>query len=258
MLFDRMFAGTDAEATASEVAKRGALRTSVLDTVVDRIDALHRRLDAADRAKLDQYATAVRELENRIAALSDLACEVPTAPLANLPLADRIAAATDLLVVALQCDFTRVATFMAGPTSALTTFPDLGSTKAHHTLSHDYLYRSEDADAFRQIQRWQIEQWGTFVAKLAAASDGEGDLLSSTLTALVTEFGEPSAHHAAPLPALIAGGEAGGVVQGAHRRAGGAPPQRAVAGDDSRSWEWSRRGSVSTRARRSTSVDRQI
>lgn len=218
MLFDQMFAGTDPDASASDVARRKALRHSVLDASLERVEGLRAKLDPADVAKLDQYATAVRELEQRITALDAVVCEAPDAPVANLPLAERIDAMTDLMVLALQCDYTRILTFMAGPTSALTAFTDLGITKAHHTLSHDYLYHQADADAFREIQRWQVERWATFVHELAQIPDGDGgDLLSNTLVALTTEFGEPSAHAARPLPVLLAGGEAGGVAQGVHR-----------------------------------------
>lgn len=217
MLFDRMFAGADPEATEAERARRAALRLSVLDAVGDRIGTVRRGLDAADRAKLDQFTTAVREVEDRIAALQALQCEVPTEPVPNLPLGERIAATTDLLVLALRCDYTRVATFAIGPTQALTTYPELGVGKPHHSLSHDWKSRPEDLDQFLAVHRLNFERWGAFLEALREVPDGEGDLLSSTLVAFVTEFSDPNTHDAQPLPMLLAGGEAGGVVQGVHR-----------------------------------------
>lgn len=217
VLFERMFAGTDATATAKEIALRRELRKSVLDAVGERTARLQSRLDAADRAKLDQFATGVRELELRIDQLAERVCPQPDAPAPNIGFPDAVDAMHDLLVLAIQCDQTRFATFALGPTVSTRSYPFLGVASDHHSLSHGWVYSVEDRADILRIQGWAIGRWGDLAAKLAAISDGEGDLLSNTMLLLVTEFGDSNAHVATPLPMLVAGGEAGGAVQGRHR-----------------------------------------
>ena len=79
-LFDSMFGGYDPDATAEDLERRATMRLSVLDSVLGQVNDLEANLNSADRAKLDQYTTGVRELEQRIEALEESTCPVPTSP----------------------------------------------------------------------------------------------------------------------------------------------------------------------------------
>lgn len=221
--FDRMFAGSDPVATEVELERRATLRRSVLDAVLERTDRLQTRLDAADRAKLDQFTTGVRELELRIQAIEEIECPVPAEPGSNPGFAEKVAAFVDLMVVALQCDYTRVLTFMGGPSTAMTTFPFLGISTDHHSLSHNQAYSDAARADLLAIQQWYVSQYATLCDKLAQVPTADGDLLSTSLVSLVSEFAESNSHVANPSSFLVAGGEAGGVLQGRHRRHPGTP-----------------------------------
>jgi hypothetical protein len=222
-LFERMFAGSDPTVTAQELALRKELRKSVLDAVRERTTRLESRLDAGDRAKLDQFTTGVRELELRIDQLAEASCPPIDTPPANLDLPEMVTAFHDLLVLALQCDQTRVASFMLGPTVSTMSYPFLGVSSDHHSLSHGFRYSETDLADLLRIQGWAIGQWGSLAAKLAAIPEDGGDMLSNTMMMLVTEFADSNDHVASPQSVLVAGGEAGGVVQGRHRVYEGRP-----------------------------------
>ncbi len=217
-LFDQMFAGSDAGATREEIERRSRLKRSVLDSVLDGVTSLGPRLGTQDRAKLDEYATAVRELERRLDQLEENTCPAPDAPASDLDLQSTIGAFVDLMVVALQCDLTRVITFLSSPTSGQATYPFLGIESGHHTLSHAFVPGQTD-DATLQlmdIQRWHAGVFAGLAQRLAELEVGEDgeDLLSQTLLVLTSEFSDPAWHSSWPLPFVLAGGEAHGVAQG--------------------------------------------
>lgn len=216
-LFDRLFAGTDPTATAEELERRTRLRKSVLDAVLDRTKALETRLDAEDRSRLDQFTTGVRDLELRIEQLGNVVCPQPQVPGQDLTFEQTVDAFHDLVVLSLQCDHTRFATFALGPTTAYTTYSFLGVPTDHHTLSHSWPYSNTDRGHMLRIQQWATTRWGDLAAKLAAVPEDGGDLLSNTMLMLVSEFGDSNLHLGYPLGMLLAGGESGGVVQGQHR-----------------------------------------
>jgi Protein of unknown function (DUF1552) len=225
-VFDRMFAGADATMTAEEIVARRELRTSLLDSVLDRTGALEKRLNYDDKIKLDQFTSGVRDLETQIEALSQIVCPTPDEPGSNLGFQAKIEAMTDLMVVALQCDFTRIATFMAGASTATTVYNFLpGITLDHHTLSHSWA-SSADAEAdLKTVYNYQVARFADLMTKLQAVDTGDGgDLLSSTLCFFISEFGESNQHQAHPVTYLMGGGEASGIVQGKHRRYGDDTP----------------------------------
>lgn len=123
----------------------------------------------------------------------------------------------DLMVLALQCDLTRVIPFLSSPTSGQATYPFRGIDSGHHTLSHGFVSGSNNGATLNlmAIQRWHTAVFAGLAQRLAAIPVGESDdLLSKTLMVLASEFSDPAWHSAWPQPFVIAGGEAGGVRQG--------------------------------------------
>lgn len=217
-VFDRMFAGSDPELTEAEIEQRRELRKSLLDSVLDRTTALSGRLNTEDRTKLDQFTTGVRDLEVRIDQLAGLECPTPTEPSTSPGYVENVATMIDMMVVAFQCDYTRLITFLTGASTSYTVYDFLGHNLDHHTLSHNWAYDNGDANRLQEIYNWQVAQWVTLCTKLAAIPAGDGDLLSNTAVNMVSEFGESNFHLADPMTVLLAGGEAGGIMQGQHRR----------------------------------------
>src|SRR5690606_15059285 len=114
--FEQVFAGIDPEASAQEVDRRQALRSSVLDYVAAQASTLKPRLGATDNEKLDQYLSSVRELEQRIQNSSALGagCGEVSAPNHPGEVPDQVKGMLDVIVLALQCGSTRIVSYMLG------------------------------------------------------------------------------------------------------------------------------------------------
>ena len=67
LLFERIFGAGKPGERAANLARRQAEQKSVLDFILDDARAMQRRLDARDNDKLEQYFTALRSIEERIA-----------------------------------------------------------------------------------------------------------------------------------------------------------------------------------------------
>ncbi|MBX2798712.1 MAG: DUF1552 domain-containing protein [Myxococcales bacterium] len=218
-LFDSMFAGYDAEATAEELERRANMRKSVLDSVVDHVGDLERKLNPADRAKLDQYTTSVRELEQRLEQLEENACPVPEPPGTSLSYKGTVEAMTDLMVVALQCDYSRIITFMSAPSSSYMVYDFADDTirRNHHEISHSWRGNDNILSQLHNIMRYHVDVVANLCDRLQETpANGDGDLLSNTLVVLTSEFTEPDYHDSQPLPFVLMGGESGGVLSGRH------------------------------------------
>ncbi|MFN8004384.1 MAG: DUF1552 domain-containing protein [Acidobacteriota bacterium] len=64
-LYQKMFVQGDAAAVAQQL-RRLDERGSILDTLQDEANRFNRKLGKADKARLDQYFTSVREVEQRL------------------------------------------------------------------------------------------------------------------------------------------------------------------------------------------------
>lgn len=210
-LFTKIFAGSDPAATDTN----RELRRSVLDAVLDRANDMKRRLAVDDKVKLEQYVDSVREVERQLDAIEDFTCELPdNPPPRGLPFHLAYRAMADLSVLAFHCDYTRIITFMTGPSATYTTYQHLGLSEDHHTLSHATV--SSGIQRFMSIHEWHVEQMAITMEAMAAIPEGEGDLLSNTAFTLMSEFGDPNVHNPHVMTWLLAGGESGGIRQGQH------------------------------------------
>jgi len=209
-VFERLFGDGDALDAASRRAQL-ATRSSILDFVREDAMRLSGQLGAHDRQKMDGYLDSVRDVERRIAraANSDLDVDAGTMTRpAGIPekFEDHVRMMIDLQVLALQADLTRVCTFMLGRELSNRAYPEIGISDAHHMLSH---HGGDPAKIVKlaQINRLHLEQFGYFLDRMAATSDGEGSLLDSTLVLAGASLGEPNEHDNMNLPILIAGAD---------------------------------------------------
>jgi hypothetical protein len=185
-------------------AKEDMRRQSILDVVADDARQLKQKLGQGDQRRLDEYLDSVRSLERQIATFEQGAAARPVPPLA-LPdqppqsVREHVKLMLDLLVVALQLDFTRVATCALGDESEGaegTTYNrrlvDLGIDKTsladrvapqyldwgHHKCSHD---PKPTYPIIQAIDRWYVEQLSTFLQKLQGIREGDGTLLDHSI-----------------------------------------------------------------------------
>ena len=206
--------------TAKE--RRAALRkrASLLDSISEEITRLQRDLGPADRAKLEEYLTAVREVERRIqTAESDAAKN--QLPDLDRPMgvpasyADHARLMFDLQVLALQGDVTRVITFQLARETSNRTYPEIGVPDPHHPLSH-HGNNPEKVALMAKINSFHVSLFAEFVLKLKKTTDGNGSLLDHSLYLYGSGMGNPNIHDHTNLPTIVAGGGAGKMRGGRH------------------------------------------
>lgn len=225
-LFERLFGPTFVEPGSGGLVDPAlGYRRSVLDAVIGDVDRLSARVSAADRARLDQHLTGLRELELRLARLEEeppsyAACERPDPPLAAFPdiegrpqLAARNAAQSELVAMALACDLTRVVTvqFSRPLTNAL--FP--GASDGHHNQTHN---EPGDQPEVAAITEFCIENLAAFASALEAVPEGDSTLLDHSLVLATTDVSEGRTHSLDEMPVLLLGSANGQLKTGHHVR----------------------------------------
>ena len=198
--------------SAAERAARFSRTRSILDLVAAQASDLQRSLDARDRARLDDYLQHVREIERRIErAESRNAADVSAVSVpAGVPDAfeEHLGLMYDLLVLAYQSDVTRVFTFMSDRELSQRTYPQIGVSEQHHTVSH---HGNDPANIAKvvKINTYHVELFGKFLDKLKNTPDGDGSLFDHTLLFYGGGMGNPNQHNSDPLPLLATGGGVG-------------------------------------------------
>src|SRR5207244_10690495 len=128
-------------------------------------------LGAADREKLDEFITSVRELKQRLARAEEWSKtpkpRVDAKPPQDIPnaadLLGRARLLFDLTHLALQTDSTRLITIMLAGTTFVPPIP--GVTLGHHDLSH----HGKDPAKLKQLEIVEVEPMQTlrdFLEKL--------------------------------------------------------------------------------------------
>ena len=217
VVFDRLFGGFDSQITDVERARRRAYKRSVLDAVLADAADLHPKLGKGDQHKVDEYLTGIRELEVRLEDTSDgPTCDLPSRPPKRLAYPDHVRLMSDLMVLALQCDLTRVITFMLGNAASTRPYPFLGVSGAHHEISH-HQNKEENFEALSVIDTWEVEQLAYLLRAMDAVQDGPGkSLLDNSLVMFSSEIEDGNRHGHTNLPVLLAGGQGGRVPTGRH------------------------------------------
>jgi hypothetical protein len=209
-IFDQIFMGFDPMASQADIDKRRAYSQSVIDSVTRDATSLSGKLGAIDRGKLDQYMTGVRELERRISDMSGVACTPGTRPVKTLEYPAQVQVTSDLMVLALQCDATRIISFMLGNAVSGRTYPFLNITRGHHDISHHGGDPTNIAQ-LQQIGKWEMEQLAYLMTKMKAITEGNGsNMLYNSTIFLSSDISDGDRHNHDDLPVIL-GGHGGGV-----------------------------------------------
>ncbi len=214
LAFDLLFGGSDPEASLTERAERRARRRSVLDHVREDAGRLQTRVGRGDRRRLEQYFEGIRALELRIEQ-HPASCDASGLELDPETFPETVAAMTEIMVLALRCDATRVISFMLGNSASGRSYPFLGVPDAHHDLSH----HGADPDklaALRVIEAWEVACFAELTRRLAETPDGEGSLLDHSVLLLSSELSNSNGHTHTNLPVLLAGRCGGALQTGRH------------------------------------------
>lgn len=234
--YQRLF-GTDfQDPNAEEFTPdpRTMIRKSSLSVVLDDARKLNKSLGVEDRARLDQYFTGVRDLERRFdlqlqkpdpreaCIVTDKPEDLPTGLDAYL-VSKRHRMMTDLMLMAVACDQTRVFNMFYASAFSATTKP--GYDKPHHTATHE-----EAVDPELQCQpnvswytRRAMEEWAYYVGALADFREGDGNLLDNAFIYATTDQSFAKIHGIEGIPMFCAGTAGGRVKTGLHIDGGGSP-----------------------------------
>ena len=205
-VFERMFGW---ESTSEQRIARIRSDRSVLDVVTEELAELTRGVGARDRARLDEYVEHVRETERRIQHAerqTRLDVALPDAPI-GVPESFEAHASLmfDLLALAFETDQTRVCSFMVCREFSVRTYPDIGVTDPHHTVSHTQ-NRPALIAAHAKVNTYHVQLFTKFLDRLRATPDGDGSLLDHSMILYGSGMGDGNVHAPSPLPTAIVGG----------------------------------------------------
>ncbi|MBN8418823.1 MAG: DUF1552 domain-containing protein [Verrucomicrobia bacterium] len=213
-LFRRMFVQGDPAAVKKQLQQLDE-RGSILDTLLDQTKRLSRDLGTTDRARLDQYLTSVREVEERL--LTAREWELKPKPVATQPepkdiqdkklIFEKLDLMLSMAQLAFESDSTRIVTLMvdAFATPAFHLPGADNTTEGYHGLSH----HGQAEEKVRQLAEADLEQMRLFkklIQTLASKREDDARLLDRTMVLFGSNMGDANTHDNTNLPILLAGG----------------------------------------------------
>ena len=226
LVFERLF-GLGAAGNSPEAKRRRLMQKSILDMVQDDAKALQKSVSAQDKAKLDEYFTAVRDIEERIERGEKMNKPLPKGVEAPSGVPDgyeeHIRMMFDMLVLAFQTDTTRISTFGLAHDGSNRSFADIGVPEGHHQLSH----HQGDAEKLKKIaaiDRFYIKQLSYFLTRMKATKEGESNLLNNSMIVYGGGIRDGNRHDHDRLPIIVAGHARGTFSPGRHITFNGETP----------------------------------
>lgn len=221
-VFDRLFGNQLKREHGQSRAIRDRDRKSILDFVAVDAKALTRRLGKSDQRKLEEYLYSVREIERRVdhsTTGNRLKSGVDYPRPSGLPddTDAHLRLMLDMMVLAFQTDATRVISLMIGNGSDNRSYPQIGVSEGHHTLSHHQGDQKKQQKLSRINQHF-VTHLAYFLDKLNAIEEGGQTLLDHSMILYGCAFGDGNAHDYMDLPILVAGRGGGTIASGRHVR----------------------------------------
>jgi hypothetical protein len=221
-LFERAF-GAGAGSGPVADPRRDRYRRSILDAVAADAKDIKGKLGKADKFKLDEYLTGVREIERAIEALQggSAGCE-PGAQPASRP-ADETEYADlmiDILARALQCGNTRVATFMMGRGVSDKTYSFLNVPETHHGGVSHHGGSAQKLEWQHIIDRWMVGRLARLCEALAGTPESGGTMLDNSVIFYSSDINNGELHAHYNMPVVLIGRGGGQFKTGRHIRYG--------------------------------------
>ncbi len=213
------------------------VRKSALSAIKEQRDALLAEVGTTDRARLDQYFTSIRQLEQQLEIQLEKpapleACSVPSQPAVTktgTQIDDAIAnhkLLAELLAHALACNQTKVFNMVFA--DAGSSLRKAGSTVTHHQLTHEEPIDEKTGcqpEATFFVERI-VEALQTMLVTLDGVKEGDGTLLDHSLVFAHSECSFAKIHSLETIPMLIAGRAGGKIKTGIHIAGNGDPVTR--------------------------------
>lgn len=226
LVFERLFASANPKLAGEGAVRRERMRKSVLDFVLEDARSLSAKVGGSDRQKLDEYLTAVREIEQRMeAAQRSVAAVQNSAAIDAYDVPEEIPESyedhsrlmLDMIALAFQTDTTRVATCMLANEGSNRSYRNLNITRGHHELSH-HQGNAENLRQIRDINRFHMRQFAYLLGKLKSMPEGDGTVLDHTMLLYGAALADGNRHEHENLPLILAGRGGGSIRPGRHLR----------------------------------------
>ena len=226
-----------------------ARNKSVIDAVLESATRTQSQLGAADKLRLQEFLDSVRSIEKSVTGVSmgmgGVACSAiaaptmatvrPDAPKQNTEAYKKEAhanAMNDLIVMALQCDATRIITHMLEDERSeftydhvkMRTFSATGSTEGNGTCPEYHGGGQHGSqDAFASIVRWNAGKVAELATRLDAIKEADGTSILDNTVIMFAGAMHGSNHACNELPVALIGGGALGLKQDQHVALGKRP-----------------------------------
>ena len=222
----------DPNGTSFTPSPKVMARKSVLSGMMDDIRSMNQTVGAADKARLDQYFTCLRHLEHQFDQQLTKPEPLAACVLHGAPediksggdttlIATRHKLMTDLMVMAIACDQSRVFNMSYSEAGANTSKE--GYFNPHHTTTHE-----EPIDpklGYQPTCSWflrrSMESWAYFIEAFANMKEGDGTVLDNSLIYANTDHGLARVHSLTGMAAFTAGRAGGRIKTGLHMDGGG-------------------------------------
>ena len=221
--------GGTGQMTPDALQRVRAERKSVLDLVLAELNALGQKIGSEDRDKVESHIAGLRDIEKRLEA--PVPSGTPQAQCAtskpasgyerklydNDSFPNLLKMQTDLLVAALACDATRIASLQWSRTFSMLRHTWLDpSAPQHHTNSH---LTSDDAVSWQyRMSYWYAQQLAYVLERMSAVTEGDGTLLDHSLVVWGYDMNYGAVHELSPALAVLAGGLGGTIDTGTSGR----------------------------------------
>lgn len=210
-IFDRLFGQS---ANSKQDRRQLESAASILDLVRDQSKSLQRKIGVADRRKLSEYETSIRQVEKNLdRSRSWLDVPLPSVDKDSLALEadenapkDYLKTIYDLQFLAFQTDLTRVSTYQIGSygPSRARKFPGVLGLKADwHGLAHA-ANKKGGPENLGRFDQFLAENLARFLTRLKETPEGDGNLLDRTL--VLYGSSNSRTHQNKNYPLLLAGG----------------------------------------------------
>ena len=215
LVFERLFGS---EKDRKNRLRRLLYRKSILDLAAADAKRLKSQLGQTDRRKIEEYFTAVRELEERIVKSEKQAERKP--PEFDVPQEipsdhqEHVRLMYDVMVLAFQTDTTRISTFMLGNAGSNHSYPMVDVNDGWHHLSH-HGNDEEKIAKIQKIDQFLVTEFARFLKSLKSIREGERTLLDNSMILYGSGLSDANRHWHHDLPILLAG-RGGGTIQTGH------------------------------------------
>lgn len=194
-------------------------RRSILDFVRGDYQRVATKLGARDKQKIEAHLTVVRDIETRLSTPTAVAvgCRRPPEVAASINPSDPKQypdigkLQMDLLVLALACDLTRVASLQWSWARSDVAMTWIGVRDSHHEMTH-----GKASPTLSSVNRWYAEQVAYFATAMKAFAETDGSLLDNSVVWWCSDISFGPTHGFSNIRAFLLGGCGGHFKTGQH------------------------------------------